>query len=327
MKEFSVDPEVSGLNLWPPRGWDLIRFRRLSAWLFLLSICCLLLIYNVDARPARIALLTPEKTSQAQIFSRTLAASLPSELRVLDSSLSETAFSSFEYTNPFNLQLVEAQNAGRAIGCDYFILIRSETLRRDSPDDARRFESYAAIFTVSSRSGRLIFWSLVKGEDGRAAGAEEKLLNSVDDLALNISNRIEATSNLESSTETPAEFEDLPAEDSQAAVNFRPPLPYRRISPKYTEMADLYAIEATVDIRLDVDETGKIVAAEISRWAGYGLDESVSEAVLEMNWRPADRNGKSLPVRVLLRYNFKDIRNPGPQTSSLQAARQTKTTP
>ena len=37
------------------------------------------------------------------------------------------------------------------------------------------------------------------------------------------------------------------------------------------------------------------------------LDESVDKTVRAMNWRPAERNGKSLPMRFLVRYNFKKI--------------------
>ncbi len=55
------------------------------------------------------------------------------------------------------------------------------------------------------------------------------------------------------------------------------------------------------------DENGKILKVETARWAGFGLDEAVAENVRQMNWRPATRNGKALPIRVLLRYNFKKI--------------------
>ena len=82
-------------------------------------------------------------------------------------------------------------------------------------------------------------------------------------------------------------------------------MPYRRISPKYTPEAFLFDVRATVDIEVEIDAHGKVQHTEIIRWAGYGLDESVDRTVREMNWRPADRNGRTLPMRVLLRYNFK----------------------
>ena len=102
-------------------------------------------------------------------------------------------------------------------------------------------------------------------------------------------------------------IEEVPNENTPETKNFRPPLPYRRISPEYTAIADFYNVEATVDISVDIDGDGKILETEIVRWAGYGLDESVTEAVRKMNWRPAERKGKFLPMRILLRYNFKDI--------------------
>jgi outer membrane biosynthesis protein TonB len=66
----------------------------------------------------------------------------------------------------------------------------------------------------------------------------------------------------------------------------------------------LYDTKATVDLEADVDLDGKIIGTRIVRWAGFGLDESVEAAVRSMNWRPAMRNGKPLPMRILLRYNF-----------------------
>ncbi len=101
--------------------------------------------------------------------------------------------------------------------------------------------------------------------------------------------------------------EELPDENSPEAKNFRTPLPYRRLSPEYTAMANLYDITATVDSLVDLDENGKITRIEITRWAGYGLDESVAATIRKMQWRAAERNGKQLPIRVLLRYNFKKI--------------------
>jgi TonB family protein len=66
-------------------------------------------------------------------------------------------------------------------------------------------------------------------------------------------------------------------------------------------------VEATIDIEIDIDESGKVARTEVLRWAGFGLDDSVTEIVRKMNWRAAQRNGKSLPTRVLLHYNFKKI--------------------
>ncbi len=102
-------------------------------------------------------------------------------------------------------------------------------------------------------------------------------------------------------------IEEVPDEGSAAAKNLRPPQPYKRIKPEYTRDAYFYDIRATVDALVDIDENGTVTAIEIDRWAGFGLDESVAETIRKMNWRPATRNGKALPMRVLLRYNFTKI--------------------
>jgi hypothetical protein len=43
----------------------------------------------------------------------------------------------------------------------------------------------------------------------------------------------------------------------------------------------------------------------VVRWAGFGLDEATVATVRQMHFFPAMRNGTALPMRVLLRYNFR----------------------
>jgi TonB family protein len=79
------------------------------------------------------------------------------------------------------------------------------------------------------------------------------------------------------------------------------------MKPDYTPQAALHDVTATVDILVDVGASGVVIRTRIVRWAGFGLDESVEKTVRAMNWRPAERNGKSVPMRFLLRYNFKKL--------------------
>ena len=83
--------------------------------------------------------------------------------------------------------------------------------------------------------------------------------------------------------------------------------PYKTNQAEYTRQAYFYDVAATVDAEVDIDGSGKVTAIAIRRWAGFGLDESVIAAVRRMNWRPAERGGKTLPMCVLLRYNFTKI--------------------
>ncbi len=109
---------------------------------------------QASAQP-KIAVLVPEKTALSQAFAEKLETSLAKSFKVLDASLSETAYRSANYEKPFNLSLAEAKNIGAAVGCDYFLLVKADTLRRYSFEKKEFHESYAAIYAVSSRTG---FW-------------------------------------------------------------------------------------------------------------------------------------------------------------------------
>lgn len=274
------------------------------ALFFLLAAHCSLLA--VSAQP-KIAVLVPEKNAHSQTFAEKLETSLLKNFKVLDASLSESAYRSTAYEKPFNLSLAEAKTIGAAIGCDYFLLVKADTLRRYSFEKKEFYESYAAVYAVSSRTGRLVFWKLTSAEEKIAGESESKLLDSIKNLSAEISGKLKVADKEEPNEKFVAKLEELPAENSPEAKNFRPPLPYKRIRPEYTRIANLYGVEATVDAEVEVDEDGKILKTEIIRWAGFGLDESVAETIRKMQWRAASRNGKTLPLRVLLRYNFKKI--------------------
>lgn len=262
---------------------------------------------SVVVAQSKIAVLLPEKNAQSQTFAGKLENSLSKNLKVLDASLSEAAFRSAKYEKPFNLSREESKNIGAAIGCDYFLLIKADTLQRYSFSKKEFYESYVVIYAISSRSGQLVFWKLTNGEAETAETAEKKLFDSMNDLSAEISDKLRIASKEEPNEKPAAKLEELPAENSPEAKNFRSPLPYKRIRPEYTKIANLYSVEATVDAEIDVDENGKILNIEIVRWAGFGLDESVTETIRKMQWRAASRDGKNLPLRVLLRYNFKKI--------------------
>ena len=266
-----------------------------------------LCVFSLTTDAQKVAVLSPDETLRSRKFGEQLANSLSENFKIPDASLSDAAFSSIKLENPFNLYTSEAKNIGARIGCNYFILVKSETLRRSSFEKNEYYESYAVIYVVSSRTGRLVFWKLNSFEEDLPSRAETKLSESIRKLGSEISTEIKNTEIKEIKETANTQIKDLPDKNSPEAKGFRPPLPYKRIKPEYPKIADFYNIAATIDVVVDVGETGEILRTEIVRWAGYGLDESVEKTVREMNWRAADRNGKPLAMRVLLRYNFKDI--------------------
>ncbi len=257
--------------------------------------------------PQRVAIIAPELDEFGESFVNKLQDDLSRDYKLLDNSLSKAAFLSVSYENAFNLSLDDAKNIGLAIGADFYLLVRTGSTRRYSFSTKEQFESYAVIYVVSSRTGRLIFWKLVNDESHNLADSQKHLLGSISSLTAEIKAKLSEAKSFELGEIAQPKLQLLPDAESPDALNLRPPLPFKRISPKYTEIAYLYGIAATVDLLVDIDQNGKIMSTEISRWAGFGLDESVVRTVAEMNWRPADRNGKPLPMRVLLRYNFRKV--------------------
>ncbi|HRI03949.1 MAG TPA: energy transducer TonB [Pyrinomonadaceae bacterium] len=240
-------------------------------------------------------------------ISERLTSFLISDLKVLDMDLAKAAFNSKPPVAPFNMTIDEAKRVGGAIGCDHIILIRTANQRRNASGRGEYYEAYAVIYVVSVRTGRLIHWALYKSEAISAKASTRFLDVAVPEFAGEIKAKINSATKSEIAESPLPPMEEPPAPNSPEAKNFIAPIPFRRIKPEYTAEAAFYEVTATVEIMVDLDAAGKILRTEIVRWAGYGLDESVERTVRQMNWRPAERNGKALPMRFLLRYNFKKV--------------------
>ena len=269
--------------------------------LLLLSITACL-----TASAQHVAILTPNGTNLDASVAENTKQLLSGAFRIQDLAMSATALdASGKRAKVFNLTTDEARDLAAVLGCDFFIAIHSGTVRRASLEKADHSESFAAFFVVSGRTGRLVKWKLVSATGADAADSEQRLIKalSLTDLA----DAIAAAWKAEPLEQTASGFEQIPEPDTPAAKNFRAPVPYRRLKPEYTRTAYLYDITATVEATVDLDDKGEIKNVAITRWAGYGLDESVEKAIRAMNWRPAERNGKPLPARFLLRYNFRKI--------------------
>ncbi len=265
----------------------------------------LLLAFPISAQ--RVAILSPEQTAQTQKFALQLSGSLSGKLHILDEDMGQAAFRSVKVENPFNLTTLQGRDIGEVIGCEYFMLVRSGTLRRSSFAKDEFYESFVTVFLVNSRSGRLVYWDLKSFEGDTPAESERLLFASSENFAAEITGHLESSRKNGAPSGNTTQIEEVPDAGSIAAKNFHPPMPYKRIKPEYTRQAYFYDIRATVDVSVDIDQDGAVAAIEVERWAGFGLDESVIDAVRKMNWRPAMRNGKTLRMRVLLRYNFTKI--------------------
>lgn len=245
-----------------------------------------------------------EKVRQA-LLDRTATAN---GIILVDQSLATAAARGVGFQGSLNLATTEARDIGAAIGCDFFIIGEADTARRSPSTGAAYYESYASIFIVSARTGRLISWERPLERRDTAEEAEKALLQIIGDAhhyQVPILRALEDESAERASAveATPTAIEVM--SDDKDSSDARAPRPYRRLKPPYPDSAAVAEVEATVDVLVDIDAHGEIGHLEIARWAGYGLDQSVIDTVKQMHFFPALREGAAIPMRVLLRYNFR----------------------
>ncbi|MBA2339470.1 MAG: energy transducer TonB [Pyrinomonadaceae bacterium] len=231
---------------------------------------------------------------------------------ILDQAQSRAAAFGNGYRGSLNMSLSEARDLGAAIGCDFFIIGNAQTLRRSSSANPVYYQSTAAVFFVNAHNGKLLFSERLNAEAPTHEATEANLLNEINErfalkfpVAIRRALEDEELRKRKSEEALQTFFEDAPEDDSPAAKDFRPPQPFRRLRPRYTDEAARFEVEAVVDVSVEVDAEGEVANVEIVRWAGFGLDESVVETIRQLHFRPATRAGRAVPVRVLLRYNFR----------------------
>ena len=236
------------------------------------------------------------------------------DLSIMDRDLARAAARGVSYSGSLNLSRAEAHNLGAALGCDFYILGDSQTLRRSPSSGPLYFESYASIFLVSARTGRLISWERPNFRADNPQAAEKSLLAELsgNDVSRRLASAIrraheeeQADRELTSERQVPL-IEAAPDDDKLAEIEgLRLPRPFRRLIPAYPDSAATAEATATVDVLVDLDAKGDVTRVEVDRWAGFGLDQSTMETVRQLRFFPAMRNGTAVPMRIMLRYNFR----------------------
>ncbi len=271
---------------------------------------------QISDRQLTVAVLDFGDTPTGQLASQKIAANLKNDknISVLDQDQARAAARGSGYAGSINLSLDEARHIGSVVASDFFLVGDAQTLRRSPSTGPVYFESYASLFLVSSRTGRLITWDRPMFEAPTASAADSALIARLTsaDLRDHLVKLIAQAHKLErdqrqlSHVESVPVIDEAPDDDKVAeAQGLRLPRPYRRFTPAYPESAAKAEAEAVVDVLVDLDEDGEVTRVEVARWAGFGLDESTVETVKRLHFFPAKRNGVSIPLRVLLRYNFR----------------------
>lgn len=231
---------------------------------------------------------------------------------VADVDLTRSAAMGVGYAGSLNLSVSEARDLGAALATDFYLLGDARVLRRSSFEKPVYFEAYCSVFLISSRTGRLLMWERPSFNNDDARKAYELLLQQLTDLsdrlvvAMRRASEDERLERTALPTSLPPLIEDAPDDEKTAAAQgLRLPRPYRRLRPEYPQTAARAEAEATVDVSVDVGADGEVGDVQIVRWAGFGLDETTLATVRQMHFFPAMKNGTAIPMRVLLRYNFR----------------------
>ena len=276
-------------------------------------------IANVQAQTSQrplVSVLDFGATPVGKVAAETLRDRLRSsgELLVGDADLTRAAAKGIGYSGSLNLTLTEARDLGAALATEFYVIGDAQTLRRSSSQSPVYFESYCSIFLISTRTGRLLLWERPSFENNEATVAEARLSEYLSGAAL--TERLVATirkayeeeraQRMILSATAEALIEEAPEDEKAAEVRgIRLPRPYRRLRPEYPETAARAEAEATVDVVADIGADGEVGEVQIVRWAGFGLDETTVATVRQLHFFPAMKNGTPIPMRVLLRYNFR----------------------
>jgi len=286
--------------------------------LFILSLTYALAL-NVpaqsDGQRVRIAVLDFGDTSTGRVAAEKFSTALVTETGTLlvDRDLSRAAARGAGYSGSLNLSLREARDLGAAIGSDFYIVGESQTLRRSPSTGSVYFESYASLFLVSSRTGRLIAWERPSFEAANPQPAEKSLLTEITNkehlhryfLAIKRAQEEERHEREVALQRTTPVIEEAPDETTPEANGLQLPRPYKHLRPSYPDTAARADAEGAVDILVDLDKEGEVSRVGLARWAGFGLDQAALDTARQLHFFPAMRDGVAIPLRVLLRYNFR----------------------
>ena len=239
-------------------------------------------------------------------------------ISTIDPAIVESAIAGIRYEGSINMSTDESRRLGAAIGCDFFIVGKAEVVARSLEAARTVQEALVAVMIVDGRTGKLAVFDLVSEEAqtpgsaitaaagalaGRASLYAERMASFRTNRTSSVSASAETTRN-----PTPSErIEEMPTEGSAGSAGFKSPEFLNRVTPEYTADAERADISASVEATAVLKSNGEVGDIEITRWAGFGLDQSAERAIRQLKFKPATRDGRPVSVRALIRYNFRRI--------------------
>jgi TonB family protein len=255
-------------------------------------------------------------THASRALDAALADSISNDHRVtlVDQSIVRSALAGFGYDGSINMTKDEARKLASAIGCDFFIIGKAEAFTRSERSNESHEQAYAGVMIVEGRTGALTLFDFISGKAPTREEAAQSLVKSLGvrmngylDRMIKVREQMATqTGATETAEAGPVDIiEDIPSEDSPRSLGFKPPEFLNRVKPDYTAEAELADITATVEAMVVFGSNGELERIEITRWAGFGLDESSERAIRQLRFKPATRDGRPISVRAMIRYNFR----------------------
>ena len=228
---------------------------------------------------------------------------------LIDETLVRPAVTGLGYGGSINMSKDEARKLGAVVGCDFFVIGKAEAFSRSDHENESHEEAYVAIMIVNGRSGDLEVFDLISSKAATKENAVAGVLRGIGERGGSYVDRMvhagaaSAAPVSEQRAREPAD--EIPAAGSARTVGFTPPEFLNRVKPEYPPEADLADITATVEAMVVFRSDGQVGNIEITRWAGFGLEESSQRAIRQLKFKPAMRDGRPINVRALIQYNFR----------------------
>src|SRR6476469_5330568 len=84
----------------------------------------------------------------------------------------------------------------------------------------------------------------------------------------------------------------------------KPPAIVRQVEAVYPPEALQQQLSGTVQLQVDISETGAVTEVQVLEPAGHGFDEAAVAAVRQFQFSPAEVDGAPAPVRITYAYQF-----------------------
>ena len=158
---------------------------------------------------------------------------------------------------------------------------------------------------VDARSGSLVSFDFVSEKASTREAALNGVINQINSRAAGYVDRLiqfrlsililPSKSSGDSSLDL---IEDIPDEASARSKGFKPPQFLNHVKPEYTREAESADVTATVEARVVFRSVGEVGNIEITRWAGFGLENSAMRAIRQLKFKPATRDGKAISATI-----------------------------